>query len=156
MTIRSQPLKTSNNLTLFYYCNQLELGEDGLQDEDKYLLEINLDDLTTISGETQTYCLLAIWEARDARVLREYESNTNAAGQTAWGDCRNILVSTKNIAYHEQDLKAFNSCCNPVAILVGEWQLSCGSGCDAVWFYTLDVWRLLIDWIGLGSILIST
>ena len=40
--------------------DQLELGEDGLEEKDKYLLEINLDDLTTISGETQTYCLLAI------------------------------------------------------------------------------------------------
>ena len=35
--------------------DQLELGEDGLEEEDKYLLEINLDDLTTTSGKTQTY-----------------------------------------------------------------------------------------------------
>ena len=35
--------------------DQLELGEDGLEEEDQYLLEINLDDLTTPSGETQTY-----------------------------------------------------------------------------------------------------
>ena len=40
--------------------DQLELGEEGLEEEDKYLLEINLDDLTTTSGETQTYWLLAI------------------------------------------------------------------------------------------------
>ena len=49
--------------------DQLELGEDGLEEEDKYLLEINLDDLTTTSGKTQTYWLLAIRGARDARVF---------------------------------------------------------------------------------------
>ena len=63
--------------------DQLELGEDGLEEEDKYLLEINFDDLTTTSGETQTYWLLAIQSARDARLLRENGTNTNAAGQTA-------------------------------------------------------------------------
>ena len=62
--------------------DQLELGEDGLEEEDKYLLEINLDDLTTTSGETQTYWLLEIRAARVARVLQENETNTNAAGQT--------------------------------------------------------------------------
>ena len=49
--------------------DQLELGEEGLEEEDKYLLEINLDDLTTTSGETQTYWLLAIRAAREARIL---------------------------------------------------------------------------------------
>ena len=67
--------------------DQLELGEEGLEEENKYLLEINLDDLTTTSGETQTYWLLAIQVARDARVLRENETNTNAAGQTTRGEC---------------------------------------------------------------------
>ena len=38
----------------------MELGEEGLEDEDKYLLEINLDDLGTSSGEDQTYWLLAL------------------------------------------------------------------------------------------------
>ena len=63
--------------------DQLELGEEGLEEEDKYLLEINLDDLTTTSGKTQTYWLLAIRAARDARILRENVTNTNAAGHTA-------------------------------------------------------------------------
>jgi len=48
----------------------LELGEDGLEDDDKFLLEINLDDLGTSSGEDQTYWLLALEAARDARALR--------------------------------------------------------------------------------------
>ena len=60
--------------------DQLELGEDGLEEEDKYPLEISLDDLTMTSGKTQTYWLLAIQAVRDARVLRENETNTNAAG----------------------------------------------------------------------------
>ena len=100
--------------------DQLELGEDGLEEEEKCLLEINLDDLTMTSGKTQTYWLLPIQAARDARVLRENETNTNTAGQTTQGECRDILISTKNIACHEQDLTTFNSCCNPGEILVGE------------------------------------
>ena len=39
--------------TLIY--DQLEIGEEELEEEDKYLLEINLDDLATTSGYTQTY-----------------------------------------------------------------------------------------------------
>ena len=49
---------------------QLELGGEGLEDEDKYLLEIHLDDLGTSSGEDQTYWLLALEAAREARTLR--------------------------------------------------------------------------------------
>jgi hypothetical protein len=40
--------------------DELELGGEGLVEEDLYLLEINLDDLATTSGEDQTYWLLAI------------------------------------------------------------------------------------------------
>jgi hypothetical protein len=58
---------------------QLELGEEGLEDEDKYLLEINLDDLGTSSGEDQTYWLLALEAAREARTLRLSHSD-NAVG----------------------------------------------------------------------------
>ena len=54
---------------------QLELGGEGLEDEDKYLLEINLDDLGTSSGEDQTYWLLALEAAREARALRLSQAN---------------------------------------------------------------------------------
>ena len=47
--------------------DQLELGEEGLEEDDRSLLEINLDDLDTSSGEDQTYWLLAHEAARDAR-----------------------------------------------------------------------------------------
>ena len=50
--------------------DQLERGEEGLDKEDKFLLEINLDDLGTSSGEDQTYWLLALEAARDTRALR--------------------------------------------------------------------------------------
>ena len=49
---------------------QQERGEDGLEEEDRWLLEVNLDDLETTSGETQAYCLLAIKAARRAYLLR--------------------------------------------------------------------------------------
>jgi len=54
---------------------QLEIGEEGLEEEDKFLLEINLDDLGTSSGEDQTYWLLALEAAREARVLRLSSTN---------------------------------------------------------------------------------
>ena len=47
---------------------QQELGEDGLDEQDKFLLEIKLDDLEETSGEYQEYWLLAIRAAR--RVMR--------------------------------------------------------------------------------------
>ena len=58
---------------------QIELGGGGLEEEDKYLLEINLEDLATTNGEVQTYWLLAIRAARDARTLRENEINITTA-----------------------------------------------------------------------------
>lgn len=50
--------------------DQLELGEEGLDEDDRFLLEINLEDLDTSSGEDQAYWLLALEAARDARALR--------------------------------------------------------------------------------------
>ena len=50
--------------------DQLELGEEGLLEEDRFLLDINLDDMDTSSGEDQAYWLLALEAARDARQLR--------------------------------------------------------------------------------------
>ena len=59
---------------------QQELGEEGLLEEDKYLLEVNLEDLETTNGERQEYWLLAIRAAREACQLmreREREGNTD-------------------------------------------------------------------------------
>jgi hypothetical protein len=48
---------------------QWDLGDAGLQDEDKYLAEANLGDSETTSGERQHYLLLAIKTARKAKLL---------------------------------------------------------------------------------------
>lgn len=55
--------------------DQIELGGEGLAEEDKWLLEINLEDLETTSGETQQYWLLAIMAARAALALRAQQNN---------------------------------------------------------------------------------
>ena len=49
---------------------QLVLGEEGLDEEDAFLLEINLDELDSSSREDQEYWLLALRAAREARHLR--------------------------------------------------------------------------------------
>jgi hypothetical protein len=58
--------------------NLIELGGEGLEEEDLYLLEINLDDLETTSGELHAYWLLALRAARAAKQLRD-EINSNSA-----------------------------------------------------------------------------
>ena len=50
--------------------DELALGGEGLAEEDLYLLEINLSDLETTSGEDQTYWLLSIRAAREWRRLQ--------------------------------------------------------------------------------------
>ena len=50
--------------------HQLELGEEGLAEEDKFLLECNFDELATTNGEQQEYWILAIEAAREACRLR--------------------------------------------------------------------------------------
>ena len=46
--------------------HQLELGEEGLAEEDKFLLECNFDELATMNGKQQEYWILAIQVAREA------------------------------------------------------------------------------------------
>ena len=55
---------------------QIELGGDGLDEQDKYLLEINLEDLEQSSGEDHYYWLLAIQAAREDRVLKVREEQS--------------------------------------------------------------------------------
>ena len=45
----------------------MDLGDEELDKEDKYLLEINLGDLDTTSGECQSYWLLAVEAAVESR-----------------------------------------------------------------------------------------
>ena len=50
--------------------HQLDLGEEGLAEEDKFLLECNFDELATTNGKQQEYWILAIHAAREACRLR--------------------------------------------------------------------------------------
>jgi hypothetical protein len=50
--------------------HQLELGEEGLAEEDRFLLECNFDELATTNGEQQEYWILAVQAAREACHLR--------------------------------------------------------------------------------------
>jgi hypothetical protein len=58
--------------------HQLELGGEGLAEEDKFLLECNFDELATTNGEQQEYWILAIQAAREACRLR---ANTRGSAQ---------------------------------------------------------------------------
>ena len=57
-----------------YIEDQIELGEEGLDAQDHYLLEVNLEDLETSSGEEQHYWLLQIQAARRESQLRRTDT----------------------------------------------------------------------------------
>ena len=63
--------------------DQLYMGEEGMAEEDKYLLEINLDDLETTSGTKQHYWLLAIRAARIWQELQAEEEEGSVANEEA-------------------------------------------------------------------------
>ena len=58
---------------------QMSLGENGLTEEDRYLLELNLDDLDHSTGEDQAIWLLLLKAARKARQLRENRRHSTTA-----------------------------------------------------------------------------
>ena len=62
--------------------SQIELGGDGLEEEDLYLLDINLEDLDHSSGEDQTYWLMALQTAWEAKRIREELATTTTAGSS--------------------------------------------------------------------------
>ena len=64
--------------------DQIDLGEESLEEEDRYLLEINLEDLEMTSGESQRYWLLVIQAAREAAMLRPV-GNDAVAGELQEG-----------------------------------------------------------------------
>ena len=61
--------------------DQLYIGEEGMAEEDKYLLEINLEELETTSGIKQHYWLLAIRAARRWQELQAEEEGGSAANE---------------------------------------------------------------------------
>ena len=58
---------------------QMSLGENGLAEEDRYLLELNLDKFDHSTGEDQAIWLLSLKAARKARQLRGARSTTATA-----------------------------------------------------------------------------
>ena len=59
--------------------DKLYQGEEGLEKEDEYLLDINLDTLDDSSGEDQAIWLLALKAAREAYQLRNGSMAEDAA-----------------------------------------------------------------------------
>ena len=57
--------------------DQMDLGGEGLDERDHYLLEINLEDLETSSGKGQHYWLVQIEAARREHALIEEARNSN-------------------------------------------------------------------------------
>ena len=58
--------------------DQLEMGEEGLDERDHYMLEINLEDLETLTEEDHQYCLLQIKADRcDLALQRQNNDSIN-------------------------------------------------------------------------------
>ncbi len=63
--------------------HQMELGASSLLQEDKYLMEINLENMETTLGECQEYWRLAITTAWEAKILQEQQQRTCNSQQDA-------------------------------------------------------------------------
>ena len=59
---------------------QMEMGSDGLLDEDLWMMEVNLRDLETTSGEQEEYWLVAIRAAREAATLTRQQAQQSQRG----------------------------------------------------------------------------
>jgi hypothetical protein len=55
--------------------NQLAIGPGGLDEQDRFLLECNFDELATTTGKQQEYWLLAIQAAREVSRIRTAKAN---------------------------------------------------------------------------------
>jgi hypothetical protein len=74
---------------------QLSLGSDGLEEEDRFLLECNFDTLTTTTGEQKEYWLLTIQAAREASRIRSkvvvtLQHNNADTGQRREKNCKHL------------------------------------------------------------------
>jgi hypothetical protein len=61
--------------------HQLGLGDEGLTEEDRFLLECNFDELATTNAEQQEYWILAIQAAREACRLRARHGRSSTTAQ---------------------------------------------------------------------------
>ena len=65
---------------------QKELGGEGLAEQDKWMMEVNLGDLEKTTGESQYYWLVSIQTARETFNLRQQRRHqTSGAGNTDHG-----------------------------------------------------------------------
>ena len=62
--------------------DQIKLGGAGLDEHDRYLLDINLEDLETSTEEDQYYWLIEIRAARSDRVLSRRHQERVTGEQT--------------------------------------------------------------------------
>ena len=65
---------------------QRELGDAGLLEEDKYLAEVNLEEMATSSGERHYYWLLAIQTAWNHYALRAQRESQQMAQRDTTGE----------------------------------------------------------------------
>ncbi len=65
---------------------QRDLGDAGLLEEDKYLAEVNLEEVATSSGERQHYWILAIQTARKNYALRVQRESQQMAQRNTTGE----------------------------------------------------------------------
>ena len=63
-----------------------ELDSEGLLGEDKFLAEIQLEDLESTNGDRQEYWLLAIKSARKAKEIRYATTNKTSRKQKGKGN----------------------------------------------------------------------
>ena len=59
---------------------QMELGGEGLEESDKWMMEVNLDNLEQSTGEPNYYWLVAVQAARESYNLRHRRRQTNSSG----------------------------------------------------------------------------
>ncbi len=60
---------------------QMEMGSDGLLDKDLWMMEVNLKDLETTSGEQEEYWLVTIRAAREAATLTRQHAQQSQRGR---------------------------------------------------------------------------
>ncbi len=65
---------------------QLDIGPDGLNEQDRFLLECKFDKLATTAGEHQEHWLLAIQAAREASHIRaqQVEATQSCSHSRKW------------------------------------------------------------------------
>ena len=63
----------------------MELGTAGLLEEDHWMMEVNLGDMESNSGEQEEYWLVAITATREAATLMRQQANQAQVGLTADG-----------------------------------------------------------------------